>query len=371
MKVLQRRLGLRRPGRARRLQVFTMTFRCPATGFDLCEVLLDFHANYSRSGDGGQVTEDTVRTDIEDTQATMLLQPGQAAMLLQAIQAQTAVLQSGSLEGEGRVMARPQILGRSAGFMAEGKRLFKWMLAEGTMNEFIVTELYERSKWKRSTIHDDRSFEMPVLSSGSGGRESPAYIQGGLLEVLAGMGRSSVGALVAVSEQTLHSVDRLCEGSILAPGIAIMDNNGEMSPAALLAQMVGVIISVLYSLLAYTSDAQLEQLMYAFQSELSRRRVGQVGVASSPGATTVSPVVGHYPPCSKPSPGYSGATSSESAGPGHESDVHVEGGDAGRGTTLAELLAGRNEDGSYQVDYDDGDKWYNVPQAELAVLSDI
>ena len=69
-------------------------------------------------------------------------------------------------------MARPQILGRSAGFMAEGKRLFKWMLAEGTMNEFIVTELYERSKWKRSTIHDDRSFEMPVLSSGSGGRES-------------------------------------------------------------------------------------------------------------------------------------------------------------------------------------------------------
>ena len=111
----------------------------------------------------------------------------------------------------------------------------------------------------------------------------------------------------------------------MPPGVAIMDNNGEMSPAALLAQMVGVIISVLYSLLAYTSDAQLEQLMYAFQSELSRRRVGHVGAASSPGATTVSPVVGHYPSCSNPSPGYSGATSSESAGPGHESDVHVVG----------------------------------------------
>ncbi|OLQ15533.1 hypothetical protein AK812_SmicGene165 [Symbiodinium microadriaticum] len=125
--------------------------------------------------------------------------------------------------------------------------------------------------------------------------------------------------------RTLYSVDWLCEGSILPPGIAIMDNNGEMSPAALLAQMVGVIISVLSSLLAYTSDAQLEQLMYAFQSELSHRRVGHVGAASSPGATTVSPVIGHYPPCSNPSPGYSGATSSESAGPGHESDVHVVG----------------------------------------------
>ena len=35
------------------------------------------------------------------------------------------------------------------------------MLAEGTINESMVTELYERSKWKHSTIHDEDSFEMP------------------------------------------------------------------------------------------------------------------------------------------------------------------------------------------------------------------
>ena len=44
-------------------------------------------------------------------------------------------LSSGSLEGEGRVMARPQNLGRSVGYMAEGKRFFKWLLQEGTVNE--------------------------------------------------------------------------------------------------------------------------------------------------------------------------------------------------------------------------------------------
>ena len=61
-------------------------------------------------------------------------------------------LSSGSLEGEGRLMAQEQNLGRSTGYMAEGKRFFKWLLQEGSLNESIATELYERSKWKRTTI---------------------------------------------------------------------------------------------------------------------------------------------------------------------------------------------------------------------------
>ena len=67
---------------------------------------------------------------------------------------------AGSLEGEGRMMAQPQNLGRSVGFMSEGKRFFTWLQSEGSINESIATELYERAKWKRTTIHEDRSFEM-------------------------------------------------------------------------------------------------------------------------------------------------------------------------------------------------------------------
>lgn len=67
---------------------------------------------------------------------------------------------AGSLEGEGRMMSQPQNLGRSVGFMSEGKRFFKWLQNEGSINESIATELYERAKWKRTTIHEDRSFEM-------------------------------------------------------------------------------------------------------------------------------------------------------------------------------------------------------------------
>ena len=61
-------------------------------------------------------------------------------------------MSAGSLEGEGRSMSCPQNLGRSVGFLAEGKRFLRWLQAEGTMNESIATELYERSKWKRTTI---------------------------------------------------------------------------------------------------------------------------------------------------------------------------------------------------------------------------
>ncbi|CAE7458361.1 unnamed protein product [Symbiodinium necroappetens] len=65
---------------------------------------------------------------------------------------------SGSLEGEGKLMAMSQNLGRSVSFMTEGKRLLKWLQNEGSVNESIVVELWERMKWKRATVHADRTF---------------------------------------------------------------------------------------------------------------------------------------------------------------------------------------------------------------------
>ena len=53
---------------------------------------------------------------------------------------------SGSLEGEGKLMALPQNLGRSVSFMTEGKRLLKWLQNEGAVNESIVVELWERAR---------------------------------------------------------------------------------------------------------------------------------------------------------------------------------------------------------------------------------
>ena len=72
----------------------------------------------------------------------------------------SVTLSAGSLEGEGRVMSQPQNLCRSVGFIPEGKRFLRWLQAEGSINEAIATELYERAKWKRNTIHEDRSFEI-------------------------------------------------------------------------------------------------------------------------------------------------------------------------------------------------------------------
>ena len=67
-------------------------------------------------------------------------------------------LGSGSLEGEGKVAAQACNLGRACAFLTEGKRWFSWLSAEGTLNETIVTELYERAKWRRVTLNGDRSF---------------------------------------------------------------------------------------------------------------------------------------------------------------------------------------------------------------------
>ena len=59
---------------------------------------------------------------------------------------------SGSLEGEGKLMALPQNFGRSAIFMTEGKRLLKWLQNEGALNDSIVVELWERAGLRRSSL---------------------------------------------------------------------------------------------------------------------------------------------------------------------------------------------------------------------------
>ena len=75
------------------------------------------------------------------------------------------VMGSGSsIEGEGKIAAKPQNVGRTCGFMSEGKRFFKWLTQEGGQNEAIVVELYERRTWRRYTINDDRSFVIPFPS---------------------------------------------------------------------------------------------------------------------------------------------------------------------------------------------------------------
>ena len=65
---------------------------------------------------------------------------------------------SGSLEGEGKQMALARNLGRSISFLTEGKRLLRWLQNEGSVNETIVLELFERMLWKRSTVNADKSF---------------------------------------------------------------------------------------------------------------------------------------------------------------------------------------------------------------------
>ena len=62
----------------------------------------------------------------------------------------------------------------------EAKRFFAW-LSEGALNESIVTELYERAKWKRTTINDDRSFETSLfdrLWRSPCTRHSPSFAEG-------------------------------------------------------------------------------------------------------------------------------------------------------------------------------------------------
>ena len=67
-------------------------------------------------------------------------------------------LGSGSLEGEGKVASQTCNLGRACAFLTEGRRWFNWLSAEGSLNETIVTELFERAKWRRVTLDGNRSF---------------------------------------------------------------------------------------------------------------------------------------------------------------------------------------------------------------------
>lgn len=69
---------------------------------------------------------------------------------------------SGSLEGNGLEAAAKQNLGTSCSFMTEGKRWFRWLGREGSsVNEAIVVELYERMRWKRAVVNEQRGFNMP------------------------------------------------------------------------------------------------------------------------------------------------------------------------------------------------------------------
>ena len=69
-------------------------------------------------------------------------------------------LGAGSLEGEGKMAAREVNMGRACAFLTEGKRWFSWLQSEGTLNETIVVELYERAKWRRVTLDGTRSFTL-------------------------------------------------------------------------------------------------------------------------------------------------------------------------------------------------------------------
>ncbi|CAE7501059.1 unnamed protein product, partial [Symbiodinium sp. CCMP2456] len=86
---------------------------------------------------------------------------------------------SGSLEGEGKQAALRRNLGRSCAFAAEGSRFFAWLHQEGALNSSIVVELYERAKWKRTTLDGTRSFEIPypfLAMSGAVHLEDIAFI---------------------------------------------------------------------------------------------------------------------------------------------------------------------------------------------------
>ena len=67
---------------------------------------------------------------------------------------------AGSLEGEGKEKSLKSNLGRSIAILTEGKRFITWLTNEGSLNESIVTELFERAKWKRTTLDGQRSFTL-------------------------------------------------------------------------------------------------------------------------------------------------------------------------------------------------------------------
>ncbi len=75
-------------------------------------------------------------------------------------------LPTGSLERVGLNMSQPQNTARSCGFMPEGKRFIRWLDNESSINEAIVTELFERYKWDREVLNQDRCFTnyFPYLS---------------------------------------------------------------------------------------------------------------------------------------------------------------------------------------------------------------
>ena len=65
---------------------------------------------------------------------------------------------TGSIEGLGLRASLPQNLGMSVGFHVEGKLWLRWMLDQGALNKAIVITLFERFRWKRTTIDGKNLF---------------------------------------------------------------------------------------------------------------------------------------------------------------------------------------------------------------------
>ena len=54
----------------------------------------------------------------------------------------------------------PQNLGMSVGYQVEGKLFLRWLANESSVNQSIVTTLFERYRWKRTTVDGKKSFSI-------------------------------------------------------------------------------------------------------------------------------------------------------------------------------------------------------------------
>ena len=68
--------------------------------------------------------------------------------------------ESGTLEGEAKLLAPQKNLGRCYGFTPEGKRPFMRLQNEGHLKESIVVDLHERATWRRTTMDGTHSFAL-------------------------------------------------------------------------------------------------------------------------------------------------------------------------------------------------------------------
>ena len=67
---------------------------------------------------------------------------------------------TGSVEGLGIMASATQNLGMGVGFQVEGSLFLRWLLSESLVNQSIVTTLFERFRWKRTTVDGKKSFSI-------------------------------------------------------------------------------------------------------------------------------------------------------------------------------------------------------------------